>query len=66
MVINEMSAITHISPLTFYIDILLQYDNRPEIEKWLKDNAEKSYYMRMVYVSFKSKTDAVAFKLRWT
>ncbi len=62
--------IAHISPLMFCIHLGNMYasdyvDNRPEINDWLEENIKRTYLSRGIYVSFRSKYDASAFKLRW-
>jgi len=63
--------IVQISPLMFYIRLGNMYapdynDNRREMNEWLEENIERTYLSRGIYVSFRSKHDATAFKLRWT
>lgn len=63
--------IVQISPLCFCIHLGNMYsldykDNRHEMNKWLEENIERTYLSRGIYVSFRSKHDAMAFKLRWT
>ena len=41
------------------------YDPRDDIEKWCEENIEHTWVMRTIYISFRSPSDAVAFKLRW-
>lgn len=40
-------------------------DNRYEMNKWIEENIERTYLSRGIYVSFRSKYDAMAFRLRW-
>ncbi len=63
--------IVHISPLTFCIHLDQswdpnRYDPRSDIEEWAEENIKNTWFMRSIYVSFRSKNDAMAFKLRWT
>lgn len=62
--------IVQISPLMFCIHLGNMYapdyvDNRSEMNKWLEENIERTYLSRGIYVSFRSKYDATAFKMRW-
>lgn len=62
--------IVHISPLMFCIHLGNMYspdyyDPRTDIREWAEENITKTWYMDTIYVSFRSKDDAMAFKLRW-
>ena len=63
--------IVRISPLTFCIHLrytkfgIPKYDPRSDIKEWAENNINKMWYMRGIYVSFKSKHDAMMFSLRW-
>lgn len=62
--------IVQISSLMFCIHLGNMYatdydDNRCEMNDWLEKNIKRTYLSRGIYVSFKSKYDATAFKLRW-
>lgn len=62
--------ITHVNPLSFYVSLRNRYspnfyDPRDDIKKWCEENIEHKWYMRGVYISFRSPTDAMAFKLKW-
>lgn len=62
--------IDRIGPLTFCIHLgsLYQtdyYDPRSDIKEWAKNNIMKTWYMREIYVSFRSESDAMMFALRW-
>lgn len=60
--------IKHITPLCFCISVIgleHQSQERREMEKWLKQNIKRTYFVRNVYITFRSKQDAMAFKLRW-
>lgn len=60
--------ITHISLLCFCISVIgLEYQRqeRREMEEWLEENIKRTYFVRNVYITFRSKQDAMAFKLRW-
>lgn len=66
-----MAIIKHISPLSFCICLGNSYssgyhDPRPEIEDWCMNNINNTWHMHTIYISFSSKNDALAFKLRWT
>ncbi len=62
--------IVQISSLMFCIHLGNMYapdyvDNRGEMKEWLEENIERTYLARGIYVSFKSKYDATAFKIMW-
>lgn len=60
--------ITHISPLCFCISIIgieHQRQEREKMNKWLEENIERTYFSRGIYITFRSRHDAMAFKLRW-
>lgn len=61
--------ITHISPLCFcisVIDIEYQRQERQKMKEWIEQNIERTYFIRGIYITFRSRHDAMAFKLRWT
>jgi len=60
--------ITHISPLCFCISVIgleHQRQERREMKEWIEQNIERTYFIRGVYITFRSKHDAMAFKMRW-
>ncbi len=62
--------IVRISPLTFCIHLGNMYgpnfyDPRRDIREWAENNINKTWYMRTIYISFKSNNDAIMFALRW-
>lgn len=70
MNIVNTTNIVRIAPLSFCILLgnMYQpdyYDPRRDIRKWAENNIMKTWYMRTIYVSFKSEQDAIMFALRW-
>jgi len=59
--------IKHITPLCFVVlwGYYTEDDPRPEIEEWLEKNIERTYFTYEVYITFRSKYDAILFKMRW-
>ena len=57
--------INHITPLCFCIhwDHYREDDPRDEIGEWLKANIKRTYFEIEVYVTFRSKYDAMLFKM---
>jgi len=66
MQIKQMSLLGfYISYIDFSNDDIFINDPWPEIKEWLKKNIQNSYYIDGSYISFSSKYDALAFKLKW-
>ena len=60
--------IIHISPLCFCIstiDISYSRQERKDMEEWIEQNTKRTYFIRGVYITFRSEEDAMVFKLRW-
>lgn len=59
--------VKHITPLCFCVTwgYYTEDDPRLEIEEWLKANIKRTYFTHTVYITFRSKYDAILFKMRW-